>query len=95
MKFRSGKDNRKSIGLTIFQNGFAAITEMRSLSAESAIDQVMIVDLPAQIEADSVYIKGLSVLEQSFRSGQTQKSRCCSATSGAGLLSKTWSSGKK
>lgn len=73
MKFRSGKDARNSMGLTIFQNGFAAVREMRSFGADNAIDQVTIEDLPDQIEADSVHIKGISVLEQTFSSGRPSK----------------------
>ena len=56
MEFQSGKATRKSLGLTIYNNGFASVKEVRSIKAEKEVDQLMIGDLSAQIEADSVYI---------------------------------------
>lgn len=73
MKFQSGKATRKSLGLTVYNNGFASVKEVRSMKAETGIDQLVIGDLPVKIEAESVYIKGLSVLEQTFESGRTNK----------------------
>ncbi|HSJ37098.1 MAG TPA: DUF4139 domain-containing protein [Planococcus sp. (in: firmicutes)] len=73
MKFQSGKATRKSLGLTVYNNGFASVKEVRSLKAEKEIDQLMIGDLPAQIEANSICIKGVSVLEQIFESGRANK----------------------
>ncbi|TAA72037.1 DUF4139 domain-containing protein [Planococcus salinarum] len=73
MKFQSGKATRKSLELTIYNSGFASVKEVRDIKAEKEIDQLMIGDLPAKVEADSVYIKGLPVLEQTFESGRTNK----------------------
>lgn len=73
MEFQSGKATRKSLGLTIYNNGFASVKEVRGIKAEKEIDQLVIRDLPAKVEADSVYIKGLSVLEQTFERGRPNK----------------------
>lgn len=95
MKFRSGKDGRKSMVLTIFQNGFAAVKEVRSFGAQSAIDGVAIVDLPAQIEADSVYIKGMSVLEKTLNSGRPDRTQLLQSCIGRWITVKNMEFGEE
>lgn len=74
MKFQSGKASRKSVELTIY-NDFAAVREVRSLHAESEIDYLVIKDLPAGIEADSLFVNGAAVLEQDYQDGIMDKNR--------------------
>ena len=73
MKILSDKTGRKSLGLTVYNNGFASVKELRSLEAVKDDDQLMIRDLPAKIEADSIHIKGVSVREQTFKTGRINK----------------------
>ncbi|QHJ69471.1 DUF4139 domain-containing protein [Planococcus halotolerans] len=72
MKFQSGKDSRKLLALTIY-NDFAAVREVRSLQFETEINHLVIGDLPAGIEADSFFVKGAAVLEQDYERGITDK----------------------
>lgn len=72
MRFQSGKDDRKSIALTIY-NDFTAVREVRTLNAEKEVDQLIITDFPSGIEADSFFIKGVTVLEQEYEGGITDK----------------------
>lgn len=74
MRFQSGKANRKSLALTIY-NDFAAVREVRSLHAETVIDHLIIKDLPAGIEVDSFFVKGAAIVEQDFEGGATDKSQ--------------------
>ncbi|WP_422122000.1 DUF4139 domain-containing protein [Planococcus sp. X10-3] len=66
MGFQTGKASRKSLAMTVYNNGFASVKEIRSLTMEAGVNLLVIEDLPEQIEADSFYIKGVSVLEQTF-----------------------------
>ncbi|RLQ90906.1 hypothetical protein [Planomicrobium sp. Y74] len=72
MIFHSGKDSRKLLALTIY-NDFAAVREVRSLQLETEINHLVIGDLPAGIEADSFFVKGAAVLEQDYERGITDK----------------------
>ncbi|PKH10480.1 DUF4139 domain-containing protein [Planomicrobium sp. MB-3u-38] len=72
MIFHSGKDSRKLLALTIY-NDFAAVREVRSLQLETEINHLVIGDLPAGIEPDSLFVKGAAVLEQDYERGITDK----------------------
>lgn len=74
MKSESGKASSKSVELTIY-NDFTAVREVRRLQAEAAIDYLVIKDLPAGIEADSFFVKGVAVLEQDYKDGSVDKNR--------------------
>lgn len=73
MKILSDKAGRKSLGLTVYNNGFALVKELRSLEAVKGSDRLMIRDLPAKIEADSIHIKGVSVREKTFKTGRINR----------------------
>lgn len=74
MKFRTGKDSRKSITLTVYNN-FTAVKEIRSLNSENEVDYLIVRDLPSGLEEDSFFINGVSVLDQSYDEGVIDKNQ--------------------
>ncbi|HSI67450.1 MAG TPA: DUF4139 domain-containing protein [Planococcus sp. (in: firmicutes)] len=66
MKYQSTHENRKSLGLTVYSNGFGMVKEVREMRAEVEIDEVQFLDVAEQIETDSILVRGLEVMEQNF-----------------------------
>lgn len=66
MKYQSTHENRKSLGLTVYSNGFGMVKDVREMRAEVEIDEVQFLDVAERIEMDSILVQGLEVMEQCF-----------------------------
>ncbi|MGI2328645.1 DUF4139 domain-containing protein [Planococcus sp. YIM B11945] len=66
MRFHSTIKDQQSLKVVIYQNGFAAITEGRTIPAEEQFSEIQLAGIPRTIEADSLVIHGLHVLEQNI-----------------------------
>ncbi|MBZ5200798.1 DUF4139 domain-containing protein [Planomicrobium chinense] len=69
MEFQSTKNDRLSLGLTLYMDGFAAVKDMRKLVSESVIEEVQFLDVAERIEPGSIVIRGSTTTEQSFDPG--------------------------
>ncbi|MDN7228896.1 DUF4139 domain-containing protein [Planococcus sp. N064] len=69
MEFQSTKNDRQSLGLTLYMDGFAAVKEVRRLVTESVIEEVHFLDIAEQIEPVSIVVRGLTVVEQIYDPG--------------------------
>jgi len=66
MKFHSTRQQQTSLSLTVYNDGFGLVKETRMIPGNKEIDEVQFMDVASGIEADSVLIDGLDVLEQSY-----------------------------
>lgn len=66
MKFHSTRQQRTSLSLTVYNDGFGLVKETRMIPGNKEISEVQFMDVASGIEADSVLIRGLHVLEQSY-----------------------------
>lgn len=69
MEFQSTKNDRQSLGLTLYMDGFAAVKEVRRLMPDSAVEEVHFWDVAERIEPGSIVIRGSAAAEQSFDPG--------------------------
>lgn len=66
MKIQSTQEERKSLRLTVYNGGFGLVKEVRLLKSSEPASEIQFTDIAEQIEADSVMVKGLQVLEQNY-----------------------------
>ena len=66
MKIQSTQEERKSLRLTFYNGGFGLVKEVRMLESSEPASEIQFMDVAEHIEADSVMIKGLKVLEQNY-----------------------------
>ena len=66
MKFHSTRQQQTSLSLTVYNDGFGVVKETRMIPGNKEISEVQFMDVASGIEADSVLIHGLHVLEQSY-----------------------------
>lgn len=66
MKIQSTQEERKSLRLTVYNGGFGLVKEVRLLESSEPASEIQFTDIAEQIEADSVVVKGLQVLEQNY-----------------------------
>lgn len=66
MKFQSTRQQRTSLSLTVYNDGFGLVKETRTFPGNNKVTEVQFVDVASEIEADSILIDGLRVLEQSY-----------------------------
>lgn len=69
MEFQSTKNDRLSLALTLYMDGFAAVKEVRQLVTESVIDDVQFLDIAERIEPGSIVVHGLRAIEQIYDPG--------------------------
>ncbi|MDQ0429810.1 hypothetical protein QOZ98_002638 [Planomicrobium stackebrandtii] len=65
MKFQSTRQQQTSSSLTIYNDGFGLVKETRMIPQNKETTEVQFMDVAAGIEAESVLVDGLHVLEQS------------------------------
>lgn len=66
MKFQSAKEDRLSLGLTIYQGGFGLVKDARRLVSANEIDEIQFTDIAETIDTDSIMLNGIAVQEQNF-----------------------------
>lgn len=66
MKFQSAKEDRLSLGLTLYQGGFGLVKEARRLVSANEIDEIQFTDIAETIDTDSIMLNGIAVQEQNF-----------------------------
>lgn len=66
MKFQSTRQQQTSLSLTVYNDGFGLVKEIRMIPGNREVAEIQFMDIASRIEADSVLIDGLHVLEQSF-----------------------------
>ncbi|WP_416143880.1 DUF4139 domain-containing protein [Planococcus koreensis] len=66
MKIQSTQEERKSLRLTVYNGGFGLVKEVRLLESSGPVSEIQFMDIAEHIEADSVMVRGLQVLEQNY-----------------------------
>lgn len=66
MKFQSMRHQQTSLSLTVYNDGFGLVKETRMIPGNKEVTELQFMDIASRIEADSVLIDGLHVLEQSY-----------------------------
>src|SRR5690606_12601533 len=66
MKFQSTRQQQTALSLTVYNDGFALVKEARMIPGNQELEEVQFMDIASRIEADSVLVDGLHVLEQSY-----------------------------
>lgn len=66
MKFQSTRHQQTSLSLTVYNDGFGLVKETRMIPGNKEVAEIQFVDIASRIEADSVLVDGLHVLEQSY-----------------------------
>ena len=66
MKFQSTRQQQTALSLTVYNDGFALVKETRMIPGNHELEEVQFMDIASRIEADSVLVDGLHVLEQSY-----------------------------
>lgn len=66
MKIISNASDTKEISLTIYNGGFGTVKETRALSLSGEETELIFADVSQQIEADSLLVEGLNVLEFNY-----------------------------
>lgn len=75
MKFHSTRQQQTSSSLTVYNDGFGLVKETRMIPGNKEISEIRFMDIASGIEADSVLIHGLHVLEQSYDSELISKEK--------------------
>ena len=75
MKFHSMRQQQTSLSLTVYNDGFGLVKETRMIPGDKEVTEIEFMDVASEIEADSVLIDGLHVLEQSYASDLVSKER--------------------
>lgn len=65
MKFQSTREHQAALSLTVYNDGFGLIKETRIIPGNAEVTEIQFMDVASGIEAESVLIDGLHVLEQS------------------------------
>ncbi len=66
MKIHSTQEERKSLRLTVYNGGFGLVKEVRMLESAEPATEIQFLDIAAYVEADSVMLRGVQVLEQNY-----------------------------
>lgn len=66
MKKLSTADDTKEISLTIYNGGFGTVKETRNVNLTGAETELVFADVAQQIEADSLLVNGLNILEFNY-----------------------------
>lgn len=74
MKVQSTGKDRLSLNLTVYQNGFGMIKEVRQITDKEKVDEIHYSDISKNIDETSVLVKGVGIFEQSFIRNPVSKS---------------------
>ena len=66
MSFISTNKDTNDLSITIYNNGFAVVTEKRSVNIPETEDNIRYIDVAQNIETDSIIVKGLEILELNY-----------------------------
>lgn len=66
MKFQSTREQQTNSSLTIYNDGFGLVKETRMIPGNKEVTEIQFMDVATEIEAESVLVDGLHVLEQSY-----------------------------
>lgn len=66
MKIHSTQEERTSLRLTVYNDGFGLVKEVRLLKSSEPASEVQFWDIAECIDTDSVMLRGLQVLEQNY-----------------------------
>lgn len=75
MKFQSTRQQVTSSGLTVYNDGFGMVKEKRMVPENKAVTDIQFLDVASEIEADSVLIEGLQVLEKTYSTNFISKEK--------------------
>lgn len=75
MKFQLTEKEQKSLSLTVYQNGFGMIKDVRRIVSTEEVDEVQLMDTAKNLDVDSIIIKGIQVLEQSYSQNAWNKDK--------------------
>lgn len=66
MKLQSTRSQRKQLSVAAYNGGFAHVQESRYLKSDGPVEEVQFLDVAERVETDSIFVKGLDVLEQNY-----------------------------
>ncbi|MBT2570701.1 DUF4139 domain-containing protein [Planococcus sp. ISL-110] len=66
MKFQSTHQQQTASSLTVYNDGFGLVKETRMIPGNKEVTEIQFMDVASGIEAESVLIDGIHVLEQSY-----------------------------
>lgn len=66
MKFQSTRQQQTALSLTIYNDEFGLVKETRIIPENKEVTEIQFMDVATGIEAESVLVDGLHVLEQSY-----------------------------
>lgn len=73
MEFQSTHEHLISQSITIYNDGFGLVKEVREVPANKEVTEIRFMNVSPEIEVDSIWIEGLHVLEQSYTSDLISK----------------------
>lgn len=65
MKFQSTREHQTALSLTVYNDGFGLVKETRMIPGNAEVTEIQFTDVASGIEAESVLVDGLHILEQS------------------------------
>ena len=66
MKKQSSASDTKEIALTIYNGGFGAVKEIRTINLTGSETELIFADVAQQIETDSLLVEGLNIIEFNY-----------------------------
>ncbi|ANU14922.1 hypothetical protein B481_2827 [Planococcus halocryophilus Or1] len=73
MEFQSTHEHLLSQSITIYNDGFGLVKEMREVPANKEVTEIRFMNVSPKIEVDSILIEGLHIVEQSYTSDLVSK----------------------
>lgn len=75
MEFQSTNQHLLSQRITVYNDGFGLVKEVRQVQGKKDVTDIRFLDISPEIEVDSILIEGLYVLEQSYTSNLVSKEK--------------------
>ncbi|ANU24494.1 DUF4139 domain-containing protein [Planococcus donghaensis] len=73
MEFQSTHQHLRSQSLTVYNDGFGLVKEIRAVPTNKEVTEIQFMNLSPKIEVGSILVEGLHVLEQSYTSDLVSK----------------------
>ncbi|MGB6409334.1 MAG: DUF4139 domain-containing protein [Planococcus donghaensis] len=73
MEFQSTHQHLLSQSITIYNDGFGLVKEVREVPVNKEVTEIRFMNLSPKIEVDSIFIEGLHIVEQSYTSDLVSK----------------------
>lgn len=66
MRFQSTNEQNENLSITIYNNQFGLVKEVRTLHSNESCEEIQYLDVAKKIETDSIIVNGLHVLELNY-----------------------------